>query len=189
MPNIILETTPAQIGDADQFFEIFKDTDIRNIFHNLRFNSVEEVKQYLKFQINDTTTSRLSFFKSIRISFTPNIESYTCHNSILIGFICNHEASSGEFLASGGLQQNISFAISSLYRGKGFMTNALDMTLDAMIQDGFNFVPALVKSWNKSSIRVLEKCGFDKVRHTQMGLMYAKRLTMDEIEYKKIFNL
>jgi RimJ/RimL family protein N-acetyltransferase len=184
-----LATTPFQLIDATQFFELSKDPDIRKEFPYMRFENVDDAKQYLEHQIEVTQSSRVSFFKAIRIVFNGLETVYTEKNNILVGFISLHKSGSFDQMLAGGFEQTLSYAIKSAYRRKGLMTIALNMTLDAMIQDGYNVIAAIVKKGNSPSIRVLEKCGFVMVRDSPISLMYAKRITMDENEFKRVFGL
>lgn len=189
MNEPFLGTTPVHINDAEQFFELSNDTDIRTEFVNMRFNNVDEARGYLQYQINVTENSEKNFFKATRIIFDGNAKVYTEANSLFIGFISLHDTGLMDSMLTGGFQQNLSYAIKSSFRGKGLMTIALNMTLEAMREDGYNFVPALVKTNNIASEKVLRKCSFDKVRETSVGSTYVRRLTMNEYEYKKIFGL
>ncbi len=184
-----LATTPFQLSDASQFFELSKDPDIRKEFPYMRFENFEDAKQYIEYQIEVTQSSRVSFFKAIRIVFNGLETIYTEKNNILVGFISLHKSGSFEQMLAGGFEQTLSYAIKSAFRRKGLMTIALNMTLDAMRQDGYNVVAAIVKHDNSPSIRVLEKCGFVMVRDAHISLMYVKRITMDEIEFNRVFGL
>lgn len=184
-----LATTPFQLSDATQFFELYKDPDIRKEFPYMRFENIDDARQYLEHQIEETQSSRVSFFKAIRIVFNGLETVYTEKNNILVGFISLHKSGSFDQMLAGGFEQTLSYAIKSAFRRKGLMTTALKMTLDAMRQDGYNAVAAIVKKGNIPSIRVLEKCGFVMVRDSYISLMYVKRITMDEIEFYKVFDL
>ncbi len=184
-----LATTPFQLSDANQFFELSKDPDIRNEYPNMRFENIEEAKAYLEAQIDLTENSGLSFFKAIRIVYDGLEPVYTEENNILVGFISLHKIGALDQIFAGGFQQTLGYAIKSAYRGKGLMTIALNMTLDAMRRDGYNVMAAAVKKQNISSIRVLEKCGFIMVRDYQISLLYVKRITMDKDEFDKLFIL
>jgi RimJ/RimL family protein N-acetyltransferase len=189
MNEPFLATTPFQLNDASQFFELSKDPDIRKEFPNMRFENIDDAKQYLEHQISITESSRISFFKAIRIIFNEQEANYTEKNNILIGFISLHKTGSFDQMLAGGFEQTLSYAIKSAFRRKGLMTIALNMTLDAMKQDGYNVIAAIVKQNNSPSIRVLEKCGFVMVRDSQISFMYVKRITMDENEFKRVFGL
>lgn len=184
-----LGTTPFHLSDATQFFELSKDLDIRKEFPNMRFESIDDAKQYIEHQLQIRETSQTAFFKAIRIIFGEDTGIYTDKNSILIGFISLHKSGSFETMLAGGFKETLSYAIKSNFRKKGLMTLALNMTLGAMREDGYNVVAAIVKPNNDSSIRVLEKCGFDLITDNVINLFYVNRITMNEIEYKQIFNL
>ena len=51
MSKSSLATTPFQMLDAAQFFELSKDTDIRIEFPKMRFENVDDAKKYLEDQI------------------------------------------------------------------------------------------------------------------------------------------
>lgn len=184
-----LATTPFQVTDANQFFELSKDPEIRNEYPNMRFENIDEAKQYLQHQIEVTENSKLSFFKAIRIVFGGLESVYTEKNNILIGFISLHKSGASDKMLAGGFEQTLGYGVKSMYRRKGLMTTALNMTLDAMRQDGYNVVAAIVKKQNNPSVRVLEKCGFIMVRDSQISLLYVKRITMDENEFNRAFDL
>lgn len=189
MSEPYLATTPFQLSDAKQFFELSKDPDIRKEYPNLRFETIDDATQYLEHQIEITKTSKISFFKAIRILFNEKESTYTDSNNILIGFIGLHKTGAFDQMLAGGFEQTLGYAIKSSFRQKGLMTIALNMTLDAMRQDGYNVLAAIVKHSNTASIRVLEKCGFVMVRDANISLMYVKRITMDEREFNRIFGL
>lgn len=189
MSEPYLATTPFQLSDATQFFELSKDPDIRKEYPNMRFENVNDAKQYLKHQVEITQSSSVSFFKAIRIVFNGLETAYTEKNNILVGFISIHKSGSFEQMLAGGFEQTLGYAIKSTYRRKGFMTIALNMTLDAMRQDGYNVVAAIVKKDNSPSIRVLEKCGFVMVKDSHIILMYVKQITMNENDFKTVFDL
>ncbi len=184
-----LATTPFQLSDTNQFFELSKDPDIRKEYPNMRFENIDEAKQYLEHQIEVTENSKISFFKAIRIVFGGLEPVYTEKNNILVGFISLKKSGAFDQMLAGGFEQTLSYAIKTKYRRKGLMTIALNMTLDAMRQDGYNVLAAIVKSQNSSSIKVLEKCGFTMVRDSHVSLLYVKRITMDEDEFNKVFGL
>ena len=184
-----LATTPFQLSDANQFLELSKDPDIRKEYPNMRFENVNDAKQYLEHQIEITKSSNVSFFKAIRIVFNGLETNYTERNNIIIGFISLHKTQGFEQMLAGGFEQTLSYAIKSTYRRKGLMTIALNMTLDAMEQDGYNVVAGIVKSHNIPSVRVLEKCGFLMVRDLSFTQFYVKRITMNEIEFNRVFDL
>ena len=184
-----LATTPFQLSDAHQFFELTKDPDIRKEYPNMRFENVNDAKQYLEHQIEITESSNVSFFKAIRIVFNGLETNYNDQNNIIIGFITLHRTQGFEQMLAGGFEQTLSYAIKSAYRRKGLMTIALNMTLDAMEQDRYNVVAGIVKSHNSPSIRVLEKCGFVMVRDLNFSQLYVKRITMNENEFNKAFGL
>jgi RimJ/RimL family protein N-acetyltransferase len=184
-----LATTPFQLSDATQFFEISKDPDIRKEFPFMRFENIDEAKQYIEHQLEVTQRSRVSFFKAIRIVFNGLEAVYTEKNNILIGFISLHKSGSFDQMLAGGFEQTLSYAIKSAFRRKGLMTTALNMTLDAMRQDGYNVIAAIVRQNNIPSIRVLEKCGFIMIRDSHISFMYVKRISMGENEFKRVFGL
>jgi RimJ/RimL family protein N-acetyltransferase len=184
-----LATTPFQLSDAIQFFELSKDSDIRKEYPNMRFENVDEAKQYLEHQIEITKSSRVSFFKAIRIVFNGLENVYNEKNNILVGFVSLHKSGTFDQMLAGGFEQTLSYAIKSSFRCKGLMTTALNMTLDAMRQDGYNVLAAIVKRNNIPSIRVLEKCGFVMVRDSHISFLYMKRITMNENEFNKVFGL
>lgn len=184
-----LGTTPFHLSDAAQFFELSKDVDIRKEFPNMRFENIDDARQYIEHQMEVQKTSRTAFFKAIRIIFGQDTGIYTDKNSILIGFISLHKSGAFETMLAGGFKETLSYAIKSNFRKKGLMTIALNMTLGAMREDEYNLVAAIVKPHNASSIQVLEKCGFDLITENAINSFYVKRITMNEIEYKQIFNL
>ncbi len=184
----ILGNIPIKMSDASDFYLLIQDNEIRQEFLNLReIKSVEQAEIYIKDIVNNTSTKR--FLKAIKVGFTEDSESWTSFNSILIGFIALHHTGHVDRFATGGFEQNISFAIAAKYRNKGIMTSSLKMLLQAMVEDKYNVVPALVKPKNIESQKVLTKCGFDKVRESPLGILYTKRLTMDEGEYKRVMDL
>jgi len=184
-----LGTTPFHLSDAKQFFELSKDIDIRKEFPYMRFENIDDAKQYIEHQMQIKETSRTAFFKAIRIIFGKDTGNYTDKNSILIGFISLHKSGAFETMLAGGFKETLSYAIISNFRNKGLMTLALNMTLGAMKVDEYNLVATIVKPHNAPSIRVLEKCGFDLVTENVITSFFVKRITMNEIEYKQIFNL
>jgi RimJ/RimL family protein N-acetyltransferase len=184
-----LATTPFQLSDAKQFFELTKDSEIKREYPNMNFDNLEEAEEYLKHQIEITQDSSVSFFKAIRIVFNGLENNYDEANNILIGFISVHKSGLSDQLFSGGFEQTLAYGIKSKFRGKGLMTLALSMTLEAMRQDGYNLIAALVKKENKPSIRVLEKNGFSLVNNFPLNHLFVKRITMNEIEFNNIFHL
>ena len=189
MTETSLGTTPFYLSDSSQFFELSKDIDIRSEFPNMRFQNVEDANQYIEHQKQIQETSRTAFFKAIRIIFGEDTGVYTETNSILIGFISLHSSGAFESMLAGGIKETLSYAIKSNFRKKGLMTTALNMTLEAMTEDRYNIVASIVKPHNKASIRVLEKCGFDLISQNVITSFYVKRITMNEFEYKQIFNV
>jgi RimJ/RimL family protein N-acetyltransferase len=189
MNEPFLATTPFQIGDASQFFELSKDPNIKKEYPNMKFENIDYARHYLEHQIAKTESSRFSFFKAIRIIFNEKATIYTEKNNILIGFISLQKTGELDQMLAGGFEQSLSFAIKSAFRLKGLMTIALNMTLDAMKQDGYNVLPAIVKRNNPASIRVLEKCGFVMVRELPVSLLYIKRIKMAENEFNRVFGL
>jgi RimJ/RimL family protein N-acetyltransferase len=188
MPHIA--TTPAKMSDAESFFDLICDKDIRKEFAGFRrIETIEEATVYLEGFIKIHYSKSGNFFKVIRIVFDENTESYDDTNSLLIGFIALLDSGVMDHILTGGFRQNLSFAIKSEYRNKGFMTIALELTLEAMFADTYNLVPALVLPGNFRSARVLEKCGFDKVSQSSSGDLFVKRLLMDETHYKEILGL
>jgi RimJ/RimL family protein N-acetyltransferase len=189
MNDPYLGTTPFHISDVNSFYKLCNDAEIRKEFINMRLNSVDEAKHHLQNLIEISNNSSPSFFKAIRIIFDENAGQYTDSNSRLIGFVSLHDAGMMDSLLTGGFQQNLSFGIESPFRGKGLMTIALQMTLDAMYQDGYNLVPAFVKPNNPASERVLEKCNFTKVQSTPMGSLFIRRICMPENQFKQALGL
>lgn len=190
MNEPFLATTPFQVSDVNQFFELSQDPDIWKEFPNMRFENIEEAKDYLEYQIEITKRSGVTFFKAIRIIFSGLKSEYTEKNNLLVGFISLHE-SAGSFdqILAGGFEQTLSYAIKSNYRRKGLMTIALNMTIDAMKQDGYNLVAAIVHQSNEPSIRVLQKCDFEFIRNTHFSSLYVKRISMSKKEFNSIFDL
>ena len=184
-----LATTPFQLTDANQFFELTKDADIMREYPNMRFDSVDEARNYLEHQIDITESARINFFKAIRIVFNGLESVYTEKNNIIIGFVSLHKTGGIDRIFSGGFEDTLNYAIKSNYRCKGLMTIALNMTLDAMLQDGYNLVAANVKKYNNPSIRVLEKSGFIKVKDYPISYLYARRIRMEENEFNEVFSL
>ena len=182
-----LGTTPFYLSDASQFFELSKDTDIRNEYPNMRFDNELDARIYIEHQFKIQETSRTSFFKAIRIIFGNDTGNYTDKNSILIGFISLHTTNDFEISLAGGFKETLSYGIKSNYRNKGLMSIALKMTLDAMNEDGYNVVAAIVKNGNTPSSRVLEKSGFDLISENAISSFYVKRITMNEDEYNQVF--
>ncbi len=187
--GVFLITTTIQLSDAYAFLELAKDEEIMSEFPNMRFKDINEAQEYLNQQIEINNVSEKNFFRAIRIIFDTDTGEYTDSNSILIGFISLHDVGTMDSLLTGGFHQNLSYAIKQQYRRKGLMTRALNLTLNAMIENGYNLVPALVKPNNIPSEKVLLKCGFDKVNSTPMGNTYVKRLCMDEYRYRITFGL
>jgi len=190
MAKSFLMTTPANLTDAEQFFQLLTEPEVKKEFPHMRFNNIEDARHYLKGQIDNTQSVSPNFFKAIRIVFDEGAEIYTDSNSIFIGFICLSHTGTADYLFSGGFKQTLSYAIKSSYTGKGLMTIALEMILDAMAQDGYNYVAARVKLHNLRSEKVLQKCGFDKISkgENRNGFTYVKRLAMNENEYNQMFN-
>ena len=184
-----LATTPFQLSDANQLFELFKDSNIIKEFPFMKIENKSDVKQFLENQIEISKNSSTGFFKAIRIVFNGLESVYTEKNNIVIGFISLGKIDVFEQMLSGGFEQTLSFAVKSAYTGKGIMTMALNMNLDAMFQDRYNVIASIVKRNNKASIRVLEKCGFTMVRDSHLSLLYVKRITMNENEFKRVFEL
>jgi RimJ/RimL family protein N-acetyltransferase len=189
MSEASLATTPFQLSDAGQFYELCKDSEIKLEFPNLRFENIQDAENYLENRIGEIEKSSLSFFKAIRIVFNGLEEFYTDKNNILIGFISLNRTGSFDQILAGGIEHTLRYAIKSEYRRKGLMTIALNLTLDAMYQDGYNILAATVKKENIPSLKVLEKCGFVMVRDSGLSLLYVKRIKMDEYEFNQTFNL
>lgn len=181
---MFLVNTPPQISDAYFFVEMSRDRAILDEFTQFNFDSLLHAEEYLRHRLENSSTKY--FLKVIRIAFAEDIDIYTEDNSIPIGFISMNWSSLGEEIALMGLQNHISFAMIENYRGKGLMTKAMIMLLDAMLTDGYNMVPSITKN-NIPSERVLIKCGFQKARSTPLGNIFVKRLKMDETKFNSAF--
>ena len=65
----------------------------------------------------------------------------------------------------------------------------MEMTLERLYQLEYNIVSAYVKPDNIGSEKVLEKCGFDLVKHDFLGKTYVKALKIDMDDYRSAFGL
>lgn len=67
------------------------------------------------------------------------------------------------------------FEIESSYRGMGYATEAVNKaSAFKLIQRDLYFIVTEVENENTAAIRVLEKCGFIKIRETTGGELWAK---------------
>ena len=112
-----LATTPFKLTDAEQFFELTKDSEIKQEYPNMNFENIEEAKGYLEHQIDITQDSSVGFFKAIRIVFNGLENNYDETNNILIGFISVNKSGVSDQLFSGGFEQTLAYGIKSRYRG------------------------------------------------------------------------
>ena len=106
----------------------------------------------------------------------------------MIGFISLNEAGPSDALYS-GFKVLLNFGIMQQFRGKGLMTMALKMRLQRLYELEYNIAAAFISGSNPESEKVLTKCGFDKIRDTDVGKSYVKRLYIDEQRYKTAFGI
>ncbi len=184
--NPILLITAPDISHAKALHELFQDEDLQHEFPQLRPRSVENAREFLDKQ-TDLVGGKITFFRLIKIGYSPDPAFHGADYTDLIGFVTVAETGMGDFVLSSGLNHLLSFAVARKYRNMGVMTTALKMTIDAMIQYEFNFIGAIVKSGNVSSERVLSKCGFDKVQSTAINSTFIRRLCMSLPDYNKHF--
>lgn len=78
---------------------------------------------------------------------------------VIIGSVCFHNFRNSCFQSC-----TVGYKMDSLKQNKGYMTEALSYCLDCIIPVSFKIhrIEAMVLPSNDSSIRVLEKCGFEK---------------------------
>ena len=87
-----------------------------------------------------------------------------CINGILIGFMNDTEIKDKSI--------ELGYVIDPVHHGKGYMTHALTMAINELFEKGFETVIAGAFAENAASIRVMEKCGMQRLEHT------------DSIEYR-----
>lgn len=184
--NPILLITAPDVSHAHSLYELFRDIEIQGEFPQLRPDSVNDAKAFLEKQ-TDLIGGQITFFRLIKIGYSPDPAFHGADYTDLIGFVTVHETGMGDFVMSSGLNHLLSFAIAQKYRNHGIMTAALKMTIQAMKQYEFNFIASIVKSGNVASERLLIKCGFDKVRTTPINSVFTKRLSMSADNYHRYF--
>jgi RimJ/RimL family protein N-acetyltransferase len=185
--NLIL--TNPQLHDIQSFHSLISEPKIQKEFISFRGTSIENVKNSLEFWINKKKELFPCTLRLIKLTKVEEGEFYDDTNSRLIGFVLINEANIlGDRLFS-GQKYLMNFAISEHYENNGFMTMALNMFSERLYENGYNVVSAFVKNNNPASVRILEKCGFYKVREVIEGSTYAKPLKIDLKAFKAGFKI
>ena len=168
----LIITNPKQ-HDCNSLFMLTQDTDIRSEFSNLNFLSIQNVKHYIQYWDEINNRNELEFLRLIKYSNLNVGQTSTWHdsNSMLLGFISNNDYVSYYT----NCKTTLNYAVSSKYRNRGILTHALNMTIERMKSEGYNFAAAYVKHNNIPSIRVLEKCDFQKDKENPFGITYIKQ--------------
>lgn len=174
--------------DYVQFHSLVTQQHIQAEFPHFQGRTIEASKKEIEYWVNNREEILPDFLRIIRLTNNGEAQKWDESNSQIVGFIANLKGGSIE-QENSGFERLINFAISERFQGKGIMTQGLKMTMQWLKQLGLNISTAFVKPENVASCRVLEKCGFDRVRETPLGITYAKALNIDLMEYRSVFGI
>ncbi|HRH68074.1 MAG TPA: GNAT family protein [Flavobacteriales bacterium] len=173
----ILLTYPINT-DSAAFYKLISEDDLQREFSNFRNYTSDDSEAEMDYWETQADSVWPSFMRLIRVTekdWLPQNTVWNDENSRLVGFI-SHTETSGIDRDLSGMNYLIGFGLAEWCRGLGIMPIALGMTLQRMREERMNVASCYVKHGNRSSERVLEKCGFEMARSHEFGMTFIKHL-------------
>lgn len=137
---------PLSEADKKTMIEIFKDETVARTFMTPIFHSEEDIEMLFEYM-------RLASLSDKRLV----VGLY--HNNELIGFMNDVERNE--------TQIELGYVVHPRYQNQGYATEALKALTEELFRNGFTEVITGAFEENTASIRVMEKCGMERLEKTE----------------------